>query len=217
MPLPPRSLYGLLAAAALCMLASWPAQAHPHVWITVETTVLHENGAFTGLQHKWTFDEFYSSMEVEGLDKNNDGKFDRQELSELAGFYVSGLKDFSYFTFPALAGKKLKIGEPKDVWLEHKDGVLSLHFIVPFAQPVLAEAKGFAFSVYDPSFYIAMDIDKPDSIKFAEGTPKVCKLSIDAQAKDSANAAALNEASGAQFGGTSMSPAKAVSVICKAS
>ncbi len=117
----------------LCGLGGWPAQAHPHVWITAETTVLHENGTFTGLKHRWTFDEFYSAMEVEGLDKNSDGKFDREELAELANFYVSGLKEFSYFTFPALAGHKLALGEPKDIWLEHKDNVLSLHFTLPFA------------------------------------------------------------------------------------
>ena len=216
MPLLHRGVCGLLATAVLCAIGVSQAQAHPHVWITVETTVLYENGTFTGLKHKWTFDEFYSSMEVEGLDKNNNGKLEREELAELAIFYVSGLKEYSYFTFPALAGKKLNVGEARDIWLEHKDNLLSLNFTVPFTQPVLSEAKGLAFSVYDPSFYIALDIDKADSIRFADGVPKACKLSIDAQAKDSANAAALNEAFSAQFGRMAMG-AKAVSVNCSAS
>ena len=64
----------------------------------------------------------------------------------------SGLKDFSFFTFPALAGKEIKVGEARDYWLEHKDGVLSLIFTLPFASPVLAEAKGLTFSVYDPTY-----------------------------------------------------------------
>lgn len=209
-----RSVCALIGAATLCGLGGWQAQAHPHVWINAETTVLYENGTFTGLKHRWTFDEFYSAMEVEGLDKNNDGKFDREELAELANFYVSGLKEYSYFTFPALAGHKLALGEPKDMWLEHKDSVLSLHFTLPFAQPVLTDAKGLAFSVYDPSWFIALDISKPDSMRLADGTPTPCKIAVGDHAKDRANDAALNEAFGAQLGGMAMGSAKAVSVSC---
>lgn len=212
-----RSVCALTGAASLCALGAWRAQAHPHVWINAETTVLYENGTFTGLKHRWSFDEFYSAMEVEGLDKNSDGKFDREELAELANFYVTGLKEFSYFTFPALAGHKLALGDPKDVWLEHKDNVLSLNFTLPFANPVLTDAKGFAFSVYDPSFYIALEIGRPDSMRLAEGTPKSCNISIGAHAQDKSNDAALNEAFSAQFGGMAMGSAKAVSVTCGAS
>jgi ABC-type uncharacterized transport system substrate-binding protein len=217
MRLPCRSVYALIGAVTFCLIGSWQAQAHPHVWITAETTVLYENGAFTGLKHRWTFDEFYSAMEVEGLDKNSDGKFDRQELAELANFYVTGLKDYTYFTFPALGGHKLALGEPQDIWLEHKDNVLSLNFTVPFAKPVLTDAKGFAFSVYDPSYYIALDITKPGSMRLAEGAPKTCKVAVGAHAKDAANDAALNAAFSAQFGAMAMSAVKAVSVTCGAS
>src|SRR5262245_10926139 len=59
MRLPTRSLGARIGPVLLSMLWSWPALAHPHVWITAETTVLYENGAFTGLRHRWTFDEFY--------------------------------------------------------------------------------------------------------------------------------------------------------------
>jgi ABC-type uncharacterized transport system substrate-binding protein len=217
MVLPWRSACALVGAAMLCVLCSWGARAHPHVWITAETTVLYENGTFTGLRHRWTFDEMYSAMETEGLDKNNDGKLDREELSELANFYVTGLKEYAYFTYPALAGQKLALGEPKDIFLEFKDKLLSLNFTVPFAKPVLIDAKGFAFSVYDPSFFIALDMEKPNSVRLSEGAPKSCKISIGAHAKDTANDAALNEAFAAQFGGLGGGGVKAISVTCGSS
>jgi ABC-type uncharacterized transport system substrate-binding protein len=66
-------LQGALAVALLCLAFASAADAHPHMWITVETTVLHENGAFFGLRHKWTFDEFYTAAAIEGLDKNKTG------------------------------------------------------------------------------------------------------------------------------------------------
>src|SRR3989337_2923256 len=155
-----RRMLGSLAAVIACAASAVPALAHPHVWIIVEATVLYDKGTFTGLRHKWTFDEFYAATAVEGLDKNKDGKYDREELAELAKVNVEGLKDFEYFTFPKLAGQALKIGEVTDYWLEHKDGVLSLHFTLPFVQPVLVDAKGLTFSIQDPTFYIAFEMAK---------------------------------------------------------
>jgi hypothetical protein len=106
-------------ALVIALLAT-PASAHPHVWVAVETTVQAERGAFTGLRQRWTFDEFYSAMAIEGLDANGDGVLDRQELAELAKVNMDGLKEFAYFTFAELSGQKLAFTEPADVSLEHK-------------------------------------------------------------------------------------------------
>jgi ABC-type uncharacterized transport system substrate-binding protein len=200
----------VVAMLAFCV----PAHAHPHVWVTVESTLLSERGAFTGLQHKWTFDEFYSAMAVEGLDTNKDGKYSREELAELAKVNVTSLKDFGYFTFPMLAGQALKVADPNDYWLETKDGILSLHFTVPFASPVLPEAKGFTFAVYDPSFFIAFDLAKTDQpVRLGEGAPKGCALKIGAPDRNPNDASALGESLTAMTG-FGVSVAKTVSVAC---
>jgi ABC-type uncharacterized transport system substrate-binding protein len=173
-------LGGALAAAVTWLALGAPALAHPHVWVTVEATLLYENGAFSGITHKWTFDEAYTTMAIEGLDKNQDGKYDRAELAELAKVNIDALKDFEYFTFPRLSEQALKLGEPRDYWLEHKDGVLSLHFTVPFASPVLPEAKGLTFAVYDPTFFIAFELAKTERpIQLGRGAPEGCSLKID--------------------------------------
>ncbi len=112
------------ATAAYCITAlvcSGAALAHPHVWITTETTVLYDNGTIVGLRQKWSFDEFYTSMALQGLDANNDGVYDRSELAELAKVNMDGLKEFDYFTVVKLATEKLKLDAPKDYWLEHTD------------------------------------------------------------------------------------------------
>ena len=153
-------LWGVLAVAWLYGTVATRAEAHPHIWITFETTVLYDKGTFVGVRHKWTFDEFYAAMAIEGLDKNKDGIHDREELAELAKVNIEGLKDFSFFTFPALLGKEIKVGEARDYWLEHKDGALSLIFTLPFASPVPAEAKGLTVSVYDPTYFIAFELAK---------------------------------------------------------
>ncbi len=111
---------GLVAGAAL--LGAAPVAAHPHVWVKVETTVLYTNGAITGFRHKWTFDEFYTAMAIEGLDKNKDGVYSREELAELAKVNVDVLKEFNYFTHPRLGEQALGVEAPKEYWLEHGTG-----------------------------------------------------------------------------------------------
>lgn len=118
-PNPIRDLsVGALAAALALSLSAAPLQAHPHVWVSVEATVLFDNGTITGLQQRWLFDEFYSAQAGEGLDKNRDGKLDRSELAELAQVNMEGLKEFEYFTNARLAGAALAFDDPKGVKLE---------------------------------------------------------------------------------------------------
>ena len=208
-----RPLWGVLTVAWLCGTLATTAEAHPHVWITFETTVVYDSGAFVGVRHKWSFDEFYTAMAIEGLDKNKDGIYDREELAELAKVNIEGLKDFAYFTFPALAGKEIKVGEARDYWLEHKDGSLSLIFTVPFANPVLMEAKGLTISVYDPTYFIAFDLAKTDPAKLSEGAPKGCEAKVGAPAEQQGKDSALDSLQ-AQLGALGVNITKTIRVEC---
>src|SRR5690606_6177417 len=80
----------IAALGAVVLAGASPAAAHPHVWVTVETTVLYQGGAITGLQHKWTFDDMYTAMAIQGLDTNGDGTYSREELTELAQVNIDG-------------------------------------------------------------------------------------------------------------------------------
>jgi ABC-type uncharacterized transport system substrate-binding protein len=200
-------------ALAVSMLSlATPACAHPHVFVTVEATLLYDHGAFTGIRHKWTFDKYYTEMAIEGLDKNHDGKYDRAELSELAKINIDSLKEFAYFTFPTLAGQPVKVGEPRsDYYLAYKDGVLSLYFTLPFDTPVLASAKDFKVLVSDPSIFIAFEPAKvAQPVQFGPGTPKSCRVT--AGDSDDPSTAALKNAL-TQFGGA-MSLEVGISVAC---
>ena len=114
----PRGLVSatMLAAAGLGLATA--AQAHPHVFVTAQTTVVYENGAITGLKHRWLFDEFYTAGAIEGLDKNKDGKVDRDELAELTRINVEGIKEFDYFTAVKLGAQALAIADPIDAYME---------------------------------------------------------------------------------------------------
>lgn len=210
-----------LAGAALTLPTS-PARAHPHVWVTVETTVQYEQGTVVGLIHKWSFDEMYTAMAIQGLDANGDGTYSREELAELAKVNIESMKDFAYFTFAKLAGSELKFKEPRDAYLEHKDGTLSLVFTMPFDQPVLADAEGLSFAVYDESFFISFDLVEKDPVKLA-GAPEGCAANIAVPQEDIDQLKNLNDAfagaltAGNANQGQGFSYAKTVTLGCKRS
>ena len=165
----------LIPAASAWVTLIADVFAHPHMWVTVETTVLYEKGTFTGPRESWTFDDYYTAYAIEGLDKDHDGIYDRDELSELARVNIEAMKEVGYVTYPVLGGQEVKVGPAQDYWLEHKDGVLSLHFTVLFAQPILTEAEGFGFAVEDCTVFIAFLPAKVDPVKFGDGAPKTCR------------------------------------------
>lgn len=207
---------GLLALATGALATAAPVAAHPHVWVTNEITILFDKGSIAGLRHKWTFDDMYTAMAIQGLDTNKDGIYDRQELAELAQVNIDGLKEFEYFTFVKLAGQRLATGAPADFYLEHsKDGLLSLHFTLPFTQPVMVDAKGFAVQVADPGFFIAFEFAKTEPVKLGAGAPASCKPIFVTDGKDAADAKQLDEAFVQQLGAaTGVSVSRSVSVSC---
>lgn len=218
-----RALYSVLALAltlvALCALPGG-VQAHPHVWVTMKETVLYDGGAITGLQQAWTFDEMYTQTAIEGLDKNGDGKYDREELQELAQVNIDGLKEFDYFTFAKLGDTPLKFKPPVDYWLEYSDkGILTLYFTLPLEAPVPADAHGFNFAVFDSSFFIAFDFAEADAIKLSANAPAGCKPAINDPPEDSQEKQ-LSDAFGgvmSESGTVSIGSSKTVAVECSKS
>jgi ABC-type uncharacterized transport system substrate-binding protein len=209
---------------ALALAASFgPAAAHPHVWVTVETTVVYDGGKITGLQHKWTFDDSYTEMAIEGLDANKDGQYSREELAELAKVNIDGLKEFGYFTVAKLGETRVKAKDPVDYHLEYKDGFLSLFFMLPFEQPVLADAQNFNFTVFDESFFIAFDFGTDNPVKLSAGAPAGCSAQVGIPENELEKLKALNESFGGQLtagdanAGMGGGYAKTVTLGCKKS
>lgn len=217
------AILGLLVLALAATGHAPSALAHPHVWVTVETTVVYENGAVTGLQHKWSFDDMYTAMAIQGLDVNGDGTYSREELAELAKVNIDGLKEFGYFTVAKLGDKVVKSKDPTDYHLEYKDSVLSLYFTLPFEQPVLADAPNFNFAVFDETFFIAFDFVKENPVKLSAGAPAGCMASVGVPENEIEQFKALNESFGGQLSagdanaGTGMGYAQTVTLGCKKS
>ena len=127
------ALAPFVAAPALVFLVTAPAQAHPHVWVTMKSEVVYgADGAATGIRHAWTFDDMFSTFATQGLESKEKGKFTREELAPLAEVNVTSLKEFDYFTRARQNGKNADLNAPVDYYLVFADGLLTLNFTLPF-------------------------------------------------------------------------------------
>jgi ABC-type uncharacterized transport system substrate-binding protein len=163
-------------------IAAAGADAHPHVWVTMRTAILYApDGAVTGLRQDWTFDDMYSAFALTGVEAKSKGQFTRAELQPLAQINIDSLKDFGYFTFAKLDGKRRQgdaFAAPVDYWVDYdsKEAELTLHFTLPFKQPVAA--KRLIVEIYDPEFFIDFAFAESDAVKLV-GAPTQCKLAAE--------------------------------------
>jgi ABC-type uncharacterized transport system substrate-binding protein len=167
----------LLAFAALLASVA-AAEAHPHVWVTSVSKIAYDaQGRVTGVHQDWTFDDMFSSFATQGLDKDGDGKLSKEELQPLAQTNVESLKEFEYFTFAKLGGKKLLFKEPIDYWLDDTNNILTLHFFLPLSTPQHQGQKALAVEIYDPTYYVDFALADKDPAALA-GAPQGCTLNV---------------------------------------
>jgi ABC-type uncharacterized transport system substrate-binding protein len=163
-----------------CLLAAGSADAHPHVWVTMTEELLYApDGSVTGVRHAWTFDDMFSAYATQGLEQNTKGQFTREELQSLAKVNVESLKEYAYFTYAKVNGKRQKNAfvDPVDYFLDYdpKETVLTLHFTLPFAKPVKAQALDV--EIYDPEFFIDFGFADTDPVRLVSA-PAQCTASI---------------------------------------
>ena len=182
--------------ALLGLIVAWSAgassaEAHPHVWITARSEVVYgPDGAMTGVRHAWTFDDMFTTYALQGITAKTKGAYTREELAPLAQTNVESLKEFGFFTFAKSDGKKTKFNEPTDYYLEYKDSVLTLHFVLPLKAPVAS--KQLALEVFDPSYFIDFKFEDKDPIKLV-GAPAACQMQFQRPNDETANTQRLNE------------------------
>jgi ABC-type uncharacterized transport system substrate-binding protein len=169
-----RALALLIAVLVAALAGLRPADAHPHVWVTIKSQVLYDaEGRVTGVRHAWTFDEMFSAFAVQGLDTDGDKVYSAKELAPLAEVNVQSLKEFDYFTFGKLDGKGAAFRNPVDYGLVFDNGALTLSFTLPLATPM--KARAFDVEVYDATFFVSFELSKSNAAGMANA-PAGCAI-----------------------------------------
>lgn len=168
------------AALAALAMGSWaaatPADAHPHVWIQMQSAVVfNDQGQISAVKVSWTFDDGYTQMALDGLDTNGNGTYEPAELEPLTRENLESLKDYDYFTHVRLDGKAQALGAPVEPGQTYAGDKLQLHFQLPLATPIDPTKGEFVLKVYDPEFYISFEYTGADPVTVTGKMPAGCK------------------------------------------
>jgi ABC-type uncharacterized transport system substrate-binding protein len=189
-----RAVFSVVALAAVAVLAisARPAAAHPHVWVTAASELIYDpDGSLTGIRHAWTFDDMFSTYALQGIAAKKKGAYTREELAPLAQTNMDSLKEYGFFTFARVDGKKQRFLEPTDYFLEYHDATLVLHFTLPFKTPI--KTKQLAVEIFDPTYFVDFALQKQNPIRLV-GAPASCSMSIQRPNDGAAGAQKLGEA-----------------------
>jgi ABC-type uncharacterized transport system substrate-binding protein len=169
---------------AIFLLASGAyssVQAHPHVWVSVQSELVMDGQKVKEINHHWTFDEAFSAFASQGLDENDDGKLSREELQPLAQVNVESLAEFDYFSdlyekgMPHTNGTVF--GEPYNYWLTLEGDKLVLHFTLPVVGEVDTH-KEAVLDVYDPTFFVDFSFADKNPAKLVNA-PANCQAHVE--------------------------------------
>lgn len=145
------AVLGLLIAGAA--IAPNDAQAHPHAWIDLRSTVvLDDQGRIRALEEYWFFDEYYTAYIAEGLSNGDGSSF----LTELARTNLDQLAEYGYFTDVRYDDERIGTGPVEQFETGLRDQRLWLQFELPLAKPLDPRQGKVTFAIYDPTYYIEM-------------------------------------------------------------
>ncbi len=181
----------LLGATVLAVWAS-PAAAHPHVWVTAASDLIYgPDGSLTAIRHAWTFDDMFSTYALQGIVPKKKGAYSREELAPLAQTNVDSLKEYGFFTYAKVDGRKQPFLPPTDYFLDYRDAALVLHFTLPFKTPI--QTRELVVEIFDPSYFVDFALQKKNPIRLV-GAPTACTMAIELPNDGSAGAQKLGEA-----------------------
>ncbi|MDI4663397.1 DUF1007 family protein [Xanthobacter autotrophicus] len=167
----------LVTALLFAAFAPRPAQAHPHVWVTMKSELVYDaSGRLTGVKQSWTFDDAFSAFALQGMEKRKDGGYGDDVLKPLAEVNVTSLKEYNYFVVGKTATAKLAFKDPVDYFLTYENELLTLHFTLPLEKPVAAKGTT-SLEIYDPTAFVSFAFNEKDAVKLTSApagcTPEV--------------------------------------------
>ncbi|OEJ66919.1 DUF1007 family protein [Magnetovibrio blakemorei] len=156
-PLLLRLLVANVVAVIVWIAASPLAQAHPHAWIDLRSTVKQdEQGRVSALVMDWTFGLYYSAFILEDILKQGTPSPENlaKLLNETASENLKNLREYDYFTVVKADDEKQTLGDVAEFKTEIRDQRLWMRFEIPLPTPIDPKAHKITYAVFDPTYYI---------------------------------------------------------------
>ena len=138
---------------------------HPHIFINQRITIVYKNKIMDGLRINWTFDKFFSESFISDYDKNRNKKFDKNEIVKIKAEAFESLKDYNYFSYFIVSGKKIKVNTVKDFSADiSPKKKLIYNFYICFKTNKISPAREFIFGVFDETIFTDIAFEKKNPV-----------------------------------------------------
>ena len=165
-----------LTAFLFLFFFSLSIYAHPHMFITSETTVVFNSEKLEGFFVEWTFDDMFSGTIIDEYDKDKNGSFDVKETAIVKKNAFDYVAESKYFIDLKINGKVQIIKIISRFTAKIKNNRLVYRFFVPMNLKAQKKDTVVNFSVFDETFYIDFDVKKPEVESHAAVTHSVKML-----------------------------------------
>lgn len=153
------------------------AQAHPHEFVDIAISLRFDAQArLDRLDVRWTWDDLTSMLMLEdfGLDPDGDGRLTDGERGQLAARFGDWPEGFEGDLYLTRQGRPVALGGPQQVQGDYRDGRMVVEFSRDLPQPLGMAGMPLVMQAYDPSYYVAYDLDGEPRIEGGDG----CTLAI---------------------------------------
>jgi ABC-type uncharacterized transport system substrate-binding protein len=172
-----------LTFLVLIICGYYPSQlmGHPHAWITLSSSfVLDNQSRLVAIRQSWEFDTPYSTIALSNI--KNEYKDEKKGLQHTAEKFINSLKSYQYFSFLNIEGAMLLLNKPTLYKLSRlsktKPFTLKLDMHFKLDKPVVIQNKTLTWSVFDPTFFVAMNHKNLESVTIIGNSSIKCRKKL---------------------------------------
>lgn len=152
--------------------------AHPHIFVGTDVTFVFDKEGLKGFQMKWVFDDMTSTLLMDDYDKNNNDKFDEEELTALKAYVDGKLRPFNYYCDITIEDKIYLTDGIQNFNATYNDLYVYYEFFLPCKVVSSTNYKQIKLAVYDKTYYSKFFLNHRDGILFENGEDYVWEFII---------------------------------------
>ncbi len=163
-------------------LSAQSALAHPHSWIDMQAElVLDDQGRLIEIKQLWSFDTYFSMVTM--ADAVNEHGDKRRGLSKMASTIINNLAKHRYFSELTIDDDRIELPRPSSFQLTEitnsDEPKLELEMRFEMTEAPVISNKFISWSVFDPTYYIAMNFFEVANVSVQGKGASRCRLALD--------------------------------------
>lgn len=181
--------------AALSLILSQNALAHPHVFVEAKGGFYLNNSLqLEALRVVWRYDAFTTLFLFDALDLDidSDGQLNEADLAAVVKAETVWPEGYNGDVHLNVAGQPQQFEDPTEAEAEMVNGEIVIRFKLPLTNPVSVEGESAVLRLYDPVYYYDYSVTADTSDMVATGNCDVVTVPFEPDSAEAATLAALS-------------------------